>query len=679
MPKYETHHIRNIALVGHSGSGKTTLADTLLYKGKAVPRAGSIEDGTSVFDFEPEEKDRKVSIDLAIASCSWQGCEINLFDVPGYSDFVAEAVSALHAVETAVLCVNAEAGVMVNTRKMWDLAKKIGVGRMVVINKMDLENVQYPKLMESILESLGRECVPVVIPNGWGPRLSGVVNVIDKPDAVPGDLKDLAASARERLMEIDDALLEKYLEGGTVTTEEIVKALPGAVGAGKIVPVLCTSARKDLGLVEFLDFVAKCLPSPKDGKPRTGEDPQKKQAVSRECSPGAPLSGQVFKVVSDPFVGKLSYLRISSGTLNSDQPLTVQRVGRAARIGALFKPFGREQRMTSQAIAGDVVVVTKVDDVVINDTICEPQNPIRYPEIAFPTPMVSLAIEPKSKQDLARLSESLQKMASSDPTFKASRDPHTGELLITAMSQLHMDVILIRLKRKYQVELITKTPKIAFKEAILGSAEGHHKHKKQTGGHGQYGEVKLRIEPAERGAGFVFEDAITQGRIPQQYVPAVEKGIRETLEKGVIAGCQVVDVKVTLFDGSYHEVDSGPESFKLAGSKAFKKAFLEAKPTLLEPIVSIEIVVPTKYMGDITGDLNSRRGRIMGMDTQGNLQMIRAQIPMMEIMNYSTELRSTTGGEGSYSIEFSNYDVLPSQIAQKIIEKAKKAEEEEEE
>ncbi len=457
--------------------------------------------------------------------------------------------------------------------------------------------------------------------------------------------------------------------------EELAKVLPAALARGQVVPILCSAAQKELGVVEIMDFIARYAPSPADRPPRKGTDPAKKEEVERATTDA--LSGQVFKSIADPFVQRLSYIRVYSGTLAADQPLHNQRTGKAGRIGGLFRPFGKDLRPVTSAIAGDIVCVTKVDELNTCDTICAPSSPVAYPPFEFPTSMVSLAVEPKTKQDLARMSESMQKMADSDPTFRFSRDQTTAELVITGRSKLHIEVILARLKRKFDVSVATKAPKLALKEAILLEAEGHHKHKKQTGGHGQYGEVYLRVRPTARGTGFVFTDSITQGRIPQQYVPAIEKGIRKTIEKGVVAGYPVVDVEVEVFDGSYHEVDSGPGSFELAGSKAFKAAFAKARPVVLEPIVTIEVVVPSRFMGDITGDLNARRGRIQGMDSQGDLQIVRAQIPMMEIMDYETQLRSATGGEGFYSVDPSHYDVLPQKLAEAIIAKAKVEEEEE--
>jgi elongation factor G len=676
MAKYETKDIRNIILVGHNSSGKTALADAMLFKTKSTNRLGSVDDGTSTFDYEPEEKERKNSIDLAVASVSVQGREINILDAPGYPDFIGEAVCGLNAVETAIICINAVDGIRVNTRRMWDLAQKIGVARIISINKMDQDNVKYAELVASIREAFGKECVPALLPSGSGDAFKSVANLITNPEAAPADLKDLASESREKLMESDDALLEKYLNGDPVSAEELAKALPKALAQGKIVPIVCTSAKKDVGVAEFMDFVARYAPSPLDVPPKKGADPEKKTDLER--APGAALSAQVFKSIADPVVHRLSYIRVYSGTLSTDQPLFNQRTGKGSRIGAMFKLFGKDQRPAAAAVAGDIVCVAKVDELNTCDTVCDPNALIQYPPYEFPLSMVSQAVEPKTKQDLARMSESMHKMADSDPTFHFSRNVGTGELVITGRSKLHIEIILMRLKRKFHVEVLIHPPKLALKEAIVQEAEGHHKHKKQSGGHGQYGEVFLRLKPTPRGEGFKFTDSISQGRIPHQYVPAIEKGIRKTIEKGVVAGYTVVDVEVEVYDGSYHDVDSGPASFELAGSKAFKDAFAKAKPVILEPIVHIEITVPSKFMGDITGDLNSRRGRIEGMDSQGNLQVVRAHIPMMEIMDYETQLRSVTGGEGSYTIEPSHYDVMPHKLAESVIAKAKKPVEEDE-
>jgi len=677
MVAIKAEEIRNICLVGHGDSGKTTLADAMLFKAGANSRAGSIDDGTSVFDFEPEEKERKTSVILGIASCSWNNKLVNILDAPGYPDFIGEAISGLAATENAILCINALSGIMVNTRRMWEEAKKLGVGITIMINKMDLENVLYLELINSIRETFGKECVPLFLPRGSGPAVSGGVDIMDGMEKVPKELLSLAEEGREKLMEIDDGILEKYLNGEKISSSEIKKQLGKAILSGKIVPILCSSVKKDMGVGEFLDFIM-LLPSPADISSKKVIKEDKQEEISCPVKTQLFFSGQVFKSTSDPFVGRMSFIKIYSGSLTQEDEIFNQRTKKAERIGNLFKPYGKKQMQIQDASAGDIIGVTKVDNLMVSDTVFTSSNSFKYSDILFPVPMVSLAVEPKTASDEQRLSLTLQKIAESDPTFKIGHDTATKEFVITGMTQLHIDVILSQLKRKYDLELITKIPKIAYKETVMKSAEGHYKHKKQTGGHGQYGEVYLKVSPLPRGSEFKFNDEITQGRIPNQYIPAVEKGVREVLERGVIAGYQIVDIEVTLFDGSYHEVDSSEAAFKIAASKAFQLAFKEARPSLLEPIVNIGVTVPSKFMGDITGDINSKRGRITGINSLGNLQVIEAQIPLAEVVDYSTRLRSMTAGEGSYVIKFSHYDIVPQKISEVIIARSKKAEKEEE-
>ncbi|MDI6788852.1 MAG: elongation factor G, partial [Planctomycetota bacterium] len=501
---------------------------------------------------------------------------------------------------------------------------------------------------------------------------------------LPVELKPHKDRLIESVVEVDDVLLNKYLDGKEIMESELVDALRQAILKGAVIPILIVSIRKDIGVQEFLDFVVKYLPSAKDRGARTlysisQEEEGGKKEEKVEPSEDGQFSACVFKSVSDPFVGKLSYLRVLSGTLGMDSSLYNPRTKKSERFGKMFKVFGREQRPIESASCGDIVVIPKLEEVILGDTVFTSEKLFRYDVVKFPQPMVSLAVEPKSKGDEQRLSQALSKMSQSDPAFKVLRDRQTNELVITGMSSLHIDVILNRLKRKYDVGLNTKQPKIPYKETIMIKGDASHKHKKQTGGRGQYGEVYLRVEPLVRTAGFEFVDEIFGGSIPSQYLPAIEKGVKEVLERGVIAGYPVVDIRVSVYDGSYHEVDSSEASFKIAGSKAFKAAFMQSRPVLLEPIVNIEITTPSKYMGDITGDLNSRRGRIIGMDTSAGQQIIRATIPLSEIANYSTELRSITAGEAHYSIEFSHYDVVPQKVQEVIIARSKPQEEKEEE
>jgi len=672
MAKRETAQIRNIAFIGHGDSGKTTLVEALLFAAKAISRQGTIEDGTTVSDHTPEEKTRKNSIELALAHAAAEGRHLNLLDAPGYPDFIGEAVSALYAADAVVVAVNALAGVMVNTRKLWQMAVHQKLPRFLVITKADQENLDLPALLTALGETFGKECVPVVLPVAPGPKIQAVVNVLDKPEALTGPLADWAKPSRDRLMdaivEVDDKLMERYLEGGTIPPEELETAMRTAIARGRLVPILVTAARTGAGIAELLAFLVKYAPAPTARPAPTGKDAGG-QDVSREIS--GPFSAYVFKCVSDPFVGKLAYLRVVSGTFTPDVPLYNARTKKATKVGGLFLPFGKDLRPVDAIGPGDLAVVSKVEDLAVSDTVCDAAAPILYPELVFPRPMVSLAVEPKTRNDEARLSVALQRMQDSDPTFKVSRDRQTAELIMSGMSTLHLDLTLARLKRRFEVEVVTRPPKIAYQETITKKAEGHHKHKKQTGGRGQFGEVYLRIEPTPRGEGFKFVDSVVGGRIPNQFIPAIEKGVRDVLEKGVIAGCPVIDVQVEVYDGSFHVVDSDEISFKLAGAQAFKQAFLAAGPALLEPIANVEISAPTRCMGDIMSNLTSRRGRVSGSESFGDMQVIKAQVPMAEIQTYSTELRSMTGGEGSFTLEPSHYDLVPQRITETIMARNK--------
>jgi len=672
---------RNIALIGHGDSGKTSLVELILFKAKATTRLGEISDGTTVCDSEPDEKDGKHSIDCGLAYCKWKDRSFNIIDTPGYPDFAAEAISGLSAADAAFVAINALSGIMVNTRKMWDHATNLNVPKAIVITKLDIPNVNFEEMLTSIREAFGDKCLLVNNPVGAGTDFSAVSNLLDPPDKLTPELKKLRDQLIEAVVEVNDTLLNKYLDGKEISEAEITEAFRLAILKGKVIPVLATSMRKDAGVNELMDFIVKYMPSPVDRGARAALSTAKDDKTEESFQPieGGVFSAYMFKCVSDPFVGRLSYLRLYSGSLDATGSLYNPRTKKSERFMKLFKIFGKEQRPIDKAFCGDIVVVPKLEDVNIGDTVFTVEKAFRFPEVKFPQPMVSLAAEPKSKGDEQRLSVALNKMSQSDPAFKVLRDRQTHELVITGMSSLHIDVLLNRLKNKYDVQLNTKQPKIPYKETILAKSAASHKHKKQSGGRGQYGEVYMRLEPLPRSEGFKFVDEIFGGSIPSQYLPAIEKGVQEVLEKGIIAGCQVVDVQVTVYDGSYHEVDSSEAAFKIAGGKAFKAAFMLGKPALLEPIVNIEINTPSKYMGDITGDLNSRRGRITGMDTSGGQQIIKATIPLGEIANYSTELRSITAGEASYSIEFSHYDAVPHKVQEAIVAKSKPQEEKEEE
>ncbi len=672
--------IRNIAVVGHGASGKTSLLESILFHTGTSSRMGSVDEGSSLADYEPEERERKFTMSAKILPCQWQGKVINALDTPGYPDFISHTICALNVVETAVIIISATAGIQVNTRKVWSLAKEKRLVRLIVVSKMDAENIEFDRLLESIKTELGPECLPINLPIGCGQNLKGVLNLLEPPKEIPqgvlGNPKSSRESLTESIVEVDDELMQRYLEGKEVGTQEVQNCLTKALAQGKVIPILFVSGKKLIGVEDLLKVIVNFTPSPL-GITKKGKDLEKNEEITIKGEEDTPFSAQVFKCITDPFVGKLVFFRTFSGALDGDLSFYNSHTKKSERAGQLLKVFGKEQQIIQKAITGDIVAMTKVETVGISDTLSSPRKHIRFEPINFPTPMVSLAVEPKGQGAEQKLSGALAKLAEEDPTFKATRDSATGELIVTGTSNLHLDIMLNKLKRRFEVEVHTHEPKIPYKETITTKCNAQYKHKKQSGGRGQYGEVYIKLEPLARGQGFEFENAIVGGKIPGQYIPAVEKGVRETLTKGVLAGYQVVDVKVILYDGSFHQVDSSEAAFKLAASKAFQKAFMEAKPVLLEPVVNIEVTIPPEFMGEISGNLTSRRGRIIGMDTLGKMQVIKASVPMAEVTRYETELKSMTGGLGYYTLEFSHYDIVPSHIAQNIVALGKKKEEEE--
>ena len=677
MGQCETKDIRNVAFVGHGASGKTSLVEGILFKAGATKRLGSVDDGTSVSDFDAEEKERKTTIYSSILHCNWRGREINIIDTPGYPDFIGNSIGALSAVETAIVVIAATSGIQVNTQKMWNIARDAGLARMIVITKMDGENIDFPALLDSIWNAFGPECLPLMLPVGHGAGFKGVVDILDLPDEVPGDVIGDINGSREKLIEaivsVCDEQLEKYLDGQEIEVEKLKGCFSTAIASGSIVPILCCENKESMGVEEIVDVIVKFTPSPEEGLARMcvsieGEGDEKEVEVSKS----APFSAQVFKSITDPFVGKLSFFRVFSGMLEGHPEIYNVRAKKNEKIGHMFKTFGKEQQEIESAIPGDIITMSKVEDISVSDTLCDPHAIVKFRDIKFPNPMVSLAIEPKSRGAEQKISETLNRLVAEDSTFRVSRDVQTHELIITGISNLHLDVILSRLKSRFDIDVKTSQPKIPYKETITSTASSQYKHKKQTGGRGQYGEVYLRMEPLERGGGFEFVSEIVGGSIPSQYVPAVEKGIREILAKGVLSNNPIVDVKVALYDGSFHNVDSSEAAFKIAASKAFNLAFNDAKPVLLEPVVNIEVTIPFEFMGEITGNLSSRRGRVQGMDSFGDLQVIKASIPMDEVKNYETELKSMTSGRGSYTMEFSHYDIVPPHLNHAIVAQAKK-------
>ncbi len=708
MSKHQTADIRNIALAGHRASGKTSLADALLFAAKAVDRRGSPDDKNSVSDFADEEHEHKFSIDAGVLHLDYKGKRLNLIDVPGDPSFVGAALGALTAVENVVVVVSAVNGVEVNTRRMFSEAGKRGLARFLVVNKLDGDNVDFLALLKVMRDTFGKGCVLFNAPVNPGPKFSGVVSVLEPPASAPAGCPVDLAAARSQLVdavvEADEALMEKYLMEGAVGADELAAALPKALAAGTVIPVFCTDAKKDkdIGVPELLDALASYALSPLQApaKKAVKGSGDKAETVELKPDPAAPFVGQVFKAVTDKFVGNMTFLRVYQGTYKSDQPLINARTEKSARTGGLFDVQGNKTTPLPEAVPGDIVAVTKVDDLHIGDTVGNHPHPPKLPAPAFPTPMFGLAVEPKARGDEQKISGSLAKIANEDPTFHVTRDAQTHELVITGMSQLHLDVLRERLKRRFELEVITHEPKIPYRETVTTKSEASHRHKKQSGGRGQFGEVHLRVYPLPREIdseeklleqfankdhfekvrsahydkthNFAFIDTIVGGTIPNQFVPAVEKGCKELLERGALAGYRVQDVAVEVFFGKDHPVDSSEAAFKTAGRVAFKNAFLAARPMLLEPIVNLEVTAPSKYTGAILGDLNTKRARVENQDSlPGDLAVITAKAPLAEVARYAAQLGSITQGQGSYHMEFSHYDQVPGNVQQQIVSKAK--------
>jgi elongation factor G len=712
MAKHKVEDIRNVALVGHGAAGKTSLADALLFAAKAVDRRGSVDEGTSVSDYDEEEQKRKFSIDTSLLHLEHQGKQIHLLDAPGYPDFVGAALESLAAVETALIVISAPNGIEVNTRRMFAEAGRRGLARMLVINKLDADNIRFDDLIRHLQESFGKGCALFNAPNALGAQFTGVVSVLElpanPPAGCPVDLTAARSKLVDALVESDDALMEKYLGEGEVSADELKRVIPKALAAGTVIPIFCTSARKNIGVAELLDALAQDALSPVQGLPRKAVKGQGDQAkeVALEPSESGDFVGQVFKTLNDKFVGNLSFFRVFSGKITAEQPVVNARTGKSSRTGGLIQMQGKQQKPVTEAVAGDIVAVAKVEDLGIGDTVTGSAGAPKLPRLTFPTPMFGLAVEPKARGDEQKISGSLQKIADEDPTFHVTRDTQTHELVITGMSQLHLDVIQNRLKRRFSLEMLTKEPKIPYRETITTPAEASYRHKKQTGGRGQFGEVHLRIYPLPRAIttpeeleeqfankskfeklrsyhydaehNFAFVDCIVGGSIPNQFIPAVEKGCKELLERGALAGFRIQDVGVEVFFGKDHPVDSSEQAFKTAGRVAFKNAFLQARPVLLEPIVDLEVTVPSKYTGAILGDLNTKRARIENQDSlPGDLAVIMAKVPLAEVTRYAAQLGSITQGQGSYTMEFSHYDQVPGNVQQQIVSKSKVAAEEE--
>jgi elongation factor G len=687
MKVYDATSIRNIALVGHTGSGKTQLAAAILSDAGMVNRFGKVDDGTSVTDFDEEEIARKHTLSASLAYAEWNKQKINVVDTPGIGNFISDARAALHVVDAAVVVVDAVAGVMVQTEKVWEVADELGLPRLIVVNRLDRERASLDRTLQSLRDACNRTVIPIQLPIGEERSFRGVVDLVTrkafayqadesgkfKEEAVPADMTAAVEHARESLVEMvaesDEHLMEKFFEAGTLTDDELVAGLHAATAASKLFPLVCTSATANVGVPQLLDAILATLPSPAE-RPFRALEPSG-AVVERKADDKAPASAFVWKTIADPFAGRITLFRVVTGTLKSDSTAHNKTKDVGERLGALQLMQGKTPTAVPEIKAGDIGSVAKLKDTLTNDTLGDKADPITYAAITFPEPVLSYAIEPKSRGDEDKISTSMHRLEEEDPTIRYSRDPQTKELLLSGQGQIHIEVTVAKLKRRFGVDVNLKPPRIPYRETIKASTEAHGRHKKQTGGHGQFGDCKIKVDPLPRGADFEFVDDIFGGAIPRQFVPAVEKGIQDARTRGYLAGYPMVDFRVTVFDGSYHDVDSNELSFKLAGSLAFKDAMTRARPTILEPVMNVEVYAPSDFAGDLMGDLNGRRGRIAGMDTRGAMTIIKAQVPMAEMLTYEQHLTSATGGRGSYHMEYSHYDEVPAHLQTKIIAAAK--------
>ncbi len=688
MKTWDASAVRNVAVVGHGGSGKTSLVAALLFDMGATTRLGRVDDGTAITDFDADEIERKISLQAAVGWGEWKKTRINLIDAPGYAVFAAEAQAALRAADAAIVVVDAVAGVEVQTEKMWRLAEQYGLPRLIVVNREDRERASFERTMESLRAAFGRGVVPIAVPLAEEKDFRGVADLeTDKADVyaddqsgrfeqteVPEALKEAEAAAHAQLVEmvaeIDESLMEEFFALGNLPFADLVKGLRQSVLQQKLFPVLPASSLRNVGMHPILDAIVDLLPSPEDRAPWTGVDAAGAE-VTRGAAGDEPFSAFVWKTMVDPHAGRISMVRVVSGELKADAPLYNASRDVVERIGGLFALQGKTTTPVTALRAGDIGAIAKLKDTLTNETLADKAAPVKFAPTAFPEPATTFAIEPKTRGDEDKISTALQRLAEEDPVLRVSRDAQTHEMLLSGMGQLHVEVIVARLRKRYRVELNLKRPKVPYRETIKGAAEGHGRHKKQTGGHGQFADCKIRMKPLARGEDFKFVDDIFGGSIPRNYIPAVEKGIQEARLRGFLAGYPMVDFQVELYDGQYHDVDSSEMAFKIAGSLGFKDAVAKCRPTLLEPVLKVEVHVPEEYAGSVMGDLSSRRGRPQGMEPKAGGQLIRAEVPMAEMLGYDATLTSMTGGRGSYHVEFSHYDEVPAHLQEKVIAAAK--------
>ncbi|WP_026369801.1 elongation factor G [Kallotenue papyrolyticum] len=684
------HTYRNIGIIAHIDAGKTTTTERILYYTGRTYKLGEVHEGTATMDFMPQERERGITIQSAATTAEWKGYRINIIDTPGHVDFTAEVERSLRVLDGGVVVFDAVAGVEPQSETVWRQADKYRVPRICFVNKMDRMGANFERTVQMIRDRLGARPVPIQLPIGAEDQFRGIVDLMtmkavfylddlgtkQEEQEIPAELLDKANQLRaemvEAIAETDDELTLLYLEGEEISIEELKRALRKATIAGQLVPVLCGSALKNKGVQRMLDAVVDYLPSPLDIPPVQGTRPGEHagdegvEILTREASDDAPFSALVFKIVADPFVGKLAYFRVYSGKIEAGSYVLNSTRGQRERIGRLLQMHANHREEIKEVYAGDIAAMVGPKQTFTGDTICDPEHPIVLESIKFPEPVIQVAVEPKTKADQDKLSIALGKLAEEDPTFRLSTDPETGQTIIAGMGELHLEVIIDRLMREYKVEANVGKPQVAYRETITQPVDVDSKFVRQTGGKGQYGHVKIKFEPLQEGQGFEFVNAIVGGVVPKEYIPAVEQGIREAMQTGVIAGYPVVDIKATLYDGSYHEVDSSEMAFKIAASMALKDAVRKGRPQILEPIMKVEVTVPEEYMGTVLGDLNSRRGRVEGIEARGNAQVVRAMVPLANMFGYATDLRSMTSGRANYSMEFDHYEPLPASLAEEI-------------
>lgn len=687
--------IRSTALVGHGGSGKTSLSEAMLFDSGAISRMGKVEEGTTVSDFEPEEQKRQISINTSVLTLSYKGKTLYLLDAPGYADFIGDLRSAMSVADSTLIVISGVHGVEVQTEKAWEYSEDFKTPVAFFISKMDRENADFERTVKEIQEYISEKALPLFLPIGKEASFKGVVDVLNEvafiykgdgsknyeTTSIPNEMMDQVKSAREtlveRIVEADDELMMRYLDGEPLSTEELKPALRKAVRERIFFPILPGASTANVGIIQVLDTVAEIFPSPLEMPPRIARSGDTDVEVVHD--PNGLFSALCFKIMIDPYVGKLSFIRVYSGKLKNDQTIFNVNKNEEERISSFRLARGKEGEETPEITTGDILAIPKLHSTSVGDTLSVKGSSILFPPIDFPKPVYSVAVFPKSRADEDKLSNAIHKILEEDRTLSFVKNPETGDNVLSGMGDLHLDIVLSRIRERYNVELDIRTPKVPYRETIKKTAKAQGKYKKQTGGRGQYGDVWFELTPGERGLGVVFEDKVVGGAVPKNFIPAAEKGLREAASKGVIAGYPAVDFKCAIFDGSYHEVDSSEMAFKIAASMAFKKAFMEASPILLEPIMNVEVIVPEECLGDVMGDLNSRRGRIMGIDSRGRLQVVKAQVPLAEMFRYAITLRSMTSGRGTFTMEFANYEEVPGEIAKKIIAQAQLEKKEEEE